>query len=87
MMWHKKTIRKTCPCNVYPLEPHFYIAKLGYAGVYLFFLFLIQNIDCGCSLELPRGGCSDLYPQCMFGAKKKKKYQKLFPEKAWKMKI
>ena len=34
-------IRKTCPCNVYPLEPHFYIAKLGYAGVYLFFLFLL----------------------------------------------
>ena len=25
-------IRKTCLCNVYPLEPHFYIAKLGYAG-------------------------------------------------------
>ena len=44
-------IRKTCPCNVYPLEPHFYIAKLGYAGVYLFFLFLLQNIDCGYSLE------------------------------------
>ena len=39
-------VRKTCPCNVYPLEPHFYIAKLGYAGVYLF-LFLLQNIDCG----------------------------------------
>ena len=34
-------IRKTCPCNVYPFEPHFYIAKLGYAGVYLFFLFLL----------------------------------------------
>ena len=31
-------IRKPCPCNVYRLEPHFYIAKLGYAGVYLFFL-------------------------------------------------
>ena len=40
------SIRKTCPCNVYPLEPHFYIVKLGYAGVYLFFLFLLQNIDC-----------------------------------------
>ena len=40
-------ITKTCPCNIYPLEPHFYIAKLGYAGVYLFFLFLLQNIDCG----------------------------------------
>ena len=26
-------ITKTCPCNVYPLEPHFYIAKLGYAVV------------------------------------------------------
>ena len=49
-----KVIRKTCPCNVYPLEPHFYIAKLGYAGVYLFFLFLLQNKDCGYSLEPPR---------------------------------
>ena len=37
----------SCPCNVYPIEPHFYIAKLGYAGVYLFFLFLLQNVDCG----------------------------------------
>ena len=26
---------------------HFYIVKLGYTEVYLFFLFLIQNIDCG----------------------------------------
>ena len=43
-------IRKTCPCNVYPLMPHFYVEKLGYAGVYLFFLFLLQNIDCGYSL-------------------------------------
>ena len=49
------TIRKTCPCNVYtPLYPHFYIAKLGYVGVYPFFLFLLQNIDCGYSLEPPR---------------------------------
>ena len=47
-------IMKTCPCNVYPLEPHFYIAKLGYAGVYAFFLFSLQNIDCGYSLEPPR---------------------------------
>ena len=31
-------IKKTCPCNVYPLEPHFYIEKLGYAGANLFFL-------------------------------------------------
>ena len=31
-------IRKICPCNVYPLEPHFYIAKLGYAGVSIFLI-------------------------------------------------
>ena len=59
-------IRKTCPCNVYPLIPHFYIAKLGYAGVYLFFLFLLQNTDCGYSLEPPRRGGSNVYPQSMF---------------------
>ena len=47
-------IRKTCPCNEYPLKPHFYIEKLGFVGVYLFFLLLLQNIDCGYSLEPPR---------------------------------
>ena len=46
--------------------PHFYIAKLGYVGVYLFFLFLHQNIDCGYSLEQPRQGGSNVYPQSMF---------------------
>ena len=59
-------IRKTCPCNVYTLEPHFYIAKMGYAGVYLFFLFLLQNIDCGYSLEPPRRGDSNVYLKSMF---------------------
>ena len=49
----KTVSRKTCPCNVYPLKPHFYIAKQRYAGLYLFFLFLLQNIDCGYSLEPP----------------------------------
>ena len=46
---HNITI--TCLCNVYPLIPHFYIAKLGYAGVYLFVLVLLQNIDCGYLLK------------------------------------
>ena len=59
-------IRKTSPCNIYPLKPHFYIVKLGYVGVYLFFLFLLQNIDCGYSLEPPRRGGSNVYPQSMF---------------------
>ena len=26
-----------------PLKPHVYIVKLGYAGVYLFFLFLLKT--------------------------------------------
>ena len=30
--------------------------KLGFAGVYLIFLFLLQNIDCGYTLEPPRLG-------------------------------
>ena len=59
-------ITKTCPCKVYPLKPHFYIEILGYAGVYLFFLFLLQNIDCGYSLEPPQRGGSNVYPQSMF---------------------
>ena len=45
---------RTCLCKVYPLIPHFYIAKLGYVGLYLFVLFLLQNIDCGYSFEPPR---------------------------------
>ena len=31
------SITKTCSCD-------FYIEKLGFAGIYLFFLFLLQNI-------------------------------------------
>ena len=38
-------IRKTCPCNKYPVKPHFYVVELGqYAGVKLFFLFLIHKV-------------------------------------------
>ena len=33
--------------NSDPLKPHFYTVKLGFAGVLLFFLFLLKNIDCG----------------------------------------
>ena len=55
-------IKKTCP-----LIPHYYIIeKLGYAGVYLFFLLLLQHIDCGYSLEPPRRCGSNVYPQSMF---------------------
>ena len=40
-------ITKTSPCNEHPLTPHFYKVKLGFTGVFFFFLFLLQNIDCG----------------------------------------
>ena len=36
-----------------PLNPTFELEKKGFAGVYLVFLFLLQNIDCGYSLEPP----------------------------------
>ena len=60
---HQENMSVQC---VYPLEPQFYIAKLGYAGVDLFFLFLLQNIDCGYSLEPPRRGGSNVFPKSMF---------------------
>ena len=33
------------PCNEYPLIPHFHIVKLGYAGVYLFFLHVSWRFE------------------------------------------
>ena len=59
-------ITKTCLCNVDPLKPHFHIVKLGFTGVYIIFLFLLKNIDCGYSLEPPRRGGSNGYQQSMF---------------------
>ena len=46
-----RSIKIICPCVYYPLTPHFYIVKLGFTGVYIISLFLLQNIDCGYSLE------------------------------------
>ena len=59
-------ITKTCLYNFDPLKPHFYIVKLGLTGVYIMFLISAQNIDCGYSLEPPRRGGSNEYPQSMF---------------------
>ena len=59
-------ITKTRLCNFGPLEPHFYIVKLGFTGVDIIFLISAQNIDCVYSLELPQWGSSNEYPQSMF---------------------
>ena len=52
--------------NVDPLKPHFYIVKLEFTGVDIIFLISAQNIDCGYSLEPPRRGGSNEYPQSVF---------------------
>ena len=38
-----------------------------------------QNIDCGYSLELPRGGGSNEYPQSMFSSRNKE--NNVYPHK------
>ena len=47
--------------------------KIFSGNFLLFFLFLLQNIDCGYSLEPPRRGGSNEYPQSMFWSKNMKK--------------
>ena len=43
----------------------------------IFFIFLLKNIDCGYSLEPPRRGGSNEYPQSMTLSKNKKYYIKV----------
>ena len=62
------TSRKHAYIILTPLKPHFYIVKLGFTGVYIIFLISPQNIDCGYSLEPPRRGGSNEYPQSVFWA-------------------
>ena len=67
MKWPQNcNITKTRLYNFDPLKPHSYIVKLGITGVYIIFLISAQNIDCGYSLEPPRRGGSNEYPQSMF---------------------
>ena len=61
-------ITKTRLYNFDPLKPHFYIVKLGFIGVYIIFLILLQDIECGCSLEPPRRGGPNKHPQSMLWA-------------------
>ena len=67
-------ITKTCPCNI----QRFFSFKNENFQLKKFDIFLIfaQNIDCGYTLEPPRRGGSNEYPQSMFWSKKKKKKKK-----------
>ena len=76
---HVHGITKTCLYIFDPLQPHFHIIKLGFTGVYFIFLISAQNIECGYSLEPPRRGGSNDYPQSIF-EQKYEKYQFLLSE-------
>ena len=65
---NRKSITKTYLYSFDPLKPHFYIVKLEFTGVYIIFHISAQNIDCGYSLQPPRRGGSNEYPQSMFWA-------------------
>ena len=65
---HESLITKTYLYNFDLLKPHFYIVKLGFTGVNIIFHISAQNINCGYSLEPPRRGGSNGYPQSMFWA-------------------
>ena len=64
-------IMKTCPCNKREI---FLALKMENFQLNFFNTFLIfaQNIDCGYTLEPPRRGGSNEYPQSMFWNKNKK---------------
>ena len=62
------SITITCLYNFDPLKPHFYKVILEFTGVYIIFHILVKNIDCGNTLEPPRQGGSNEYPQSMFRA-------------------
>ena len=59
-------ITKTYLYNFEPLKHHLYTGKLGFTGLNIIFLISAQNTDCGYSLEPPRRGGSNEYPQYMF---------------------
>ena len=75
----RKSITKTCLCNIQRffsvLKNKNFIRK-----ILIFFLIFAQNIDCGYTLEPPRRGGSNKYPQSMFWSKNKKdRYTPAYP--------
>ena len=60
------SIMITCPHYVDPLTPHMFIVKVGSTLVYIIFLVLLKNIDCG------------FYLQSLLSAKKERKISQFF---------
>ena len=60
----------------------FEVVKNDFFSRFFFYIFHIfaQNIDCGYTLELPRRGGSNEYPQSMFWSENKKnRYTPAYP--------
>ena len=75
-------IMRTHPCKLDPLELHFYIIKLGFTGVYMYIIFLIElifahNIDSGCLLESLHRDSSNEVTIYVLSKNEKKKNEKL----------
>ena len=62
-----------------PIQSLLHSSRSGVSR-WIFFLFLDKNVCCGYSLEAPRWGASNKYPQHMFSWKNKKNIN-IFPEK------
>ena len=71
-------ITKTC---LFKYTENFTTKKWKFSDkkILIFFTFLLKNIDCGYSLELPWWGSSNKYPQSIFLSRNKK--NKVYP---WK---
>ena len=78
LMKIQTTITKIRLYSFDPFKPHFYTVKLGFTGHTLILLFLLENIDCGYSLEPPQRSRFNEYPQSMFGAETWKILEFLF---------
>ena len=72
-------ITKTCPCNIQRIFSAIRIENFTRKKIDIFNIFA-QNIHCGYTLETPRRGGSNDYPQCMFWIKNKKnRYTPAYP--------
>ena len=81
----KKFLLICCEClSIRPLDKYFECIVLDKRSIWkIFFLFLYENIHCGYSLEAPRRGASNEYPQCMVSLRNKKIINSFF---GWKKK-
>ena len=69
-LFAKHTLRKHAYSNI--LKFHLQKQKIFRQKISIFFYISAQDIDCGYSLEPPRWGGSNEYPQSMFWAEIRK---------------